>query len=145
MKAKNVAKHIINYCISINTPISNLQLQKILYFIDIYHLIRTNKRLIDDEYFKTNKYGCFIENIYKEYLYFASNPINIYQDDATEEFEINIKGELYGYIDKLSKMYPSFLVEKNVKINNILNIKEDTIIANEILNKIKDETIKGNI
>ncbi|OOY01835.1 hypothetical protein BOQ02_03600 [Campylobacter coli] len=112
MKAENVAKHIINYCLSIDNPISNLQLQKILYFIDIYHLIRTNKRLIEDENFKAWDYGPVIENIYKKYLFFASNPINIYQD-FTEEFDGNIRGELYGYIDKLSKIYPSVLVEKS--------------------------------
>ncbi|EAH6092207.1 DUF4065 domain-containing protein [Campylobacter coli] len=112
MKAENVAKHIINYCLSIDNPISNLQLQKILYFIDIYHLIRTNKRLIEDENFKAWDYGPVIENIYKKYSFFASNPINIYQD-FTEEFDGNIRGELYGYIDKLSKMYPSVLVEKS--------------------------------
>ncbi|MDY5616189.1 MAG: DUF4065 domain-containing protein [Helicobacter sp.] len=118
MKAKNVANHIINYCLSINNPVSNLQLQKILYFIDIYHLIRTKERLIDDEYFKAWDYGPVIESIYKKYSYFASNPINIFQDDTTEEFEDNIKGELYGYIDKLSKMYPSFLVEKSHEPNS---------------------------
>ncbi|HEB7550037.1 TPA: DUF4065 domain-containing protein [Campylobacter coli] len=112
MKAENVAKHIINYCLSIDNPISNLQLQKILYFIDIYHLIRTNKRLIEDENFKAWDYGPVIENIYRKYSFFASNPINIYQD-FTEEFDENIRGELYGYIDKLSKIYPSVLVEKS--------------------------------
>ncbi len=112
MKAENVAKHIINYCLSIDNPISNLQLQKILYFIDIYHLIRTNKRLIEDENFKAWDYGPVIENIYRKYSFFASNPINIYQD-FTEEFDENIRGELYGYIDKLSKIYPSVLVENS--------------------------------
>ncbi|EIY3538188.1 DUF4065 domain-containing protein [Campylobacter jejuni] len=117
MKAENVAKHIINYCLSINNPISNLQLQKILYFIDIYYLIRTNKRLIEDENFKAWDYGPVIENVYKKYSFFASNPINIYQN-FTEEFNENIKGELYGYIDKLSKMYPSVLVEKSHELGS---------------------------
>ena len=73
---------------------------------------------MDDEYFKAWDYGPVIESIYKKYSYFASNPINIFQDDTTEEFEDNIKGELYGYIDKLSKMYPSFLVEKSHEPNS---------------------------
>ena len=46
MKAKELAKHIIDYCISINNPISNLQLQKILYFVDMFYLIHKNVRLI---------------------------------------------------------------------------------------------------
>lgn len=113
MKASNLANHIINYCLSINNPVSNLQLQKILYFIEIYHIIRTDECLIEDEHFKALKFGPVLESIYKKYSYFASNPINIFQDGTTEEFEDNIKGELYGYIEKLSKMYPSFLVDKS--------------------------------
>lgn len=112
MKASNVAKHIINYCLSIGNPVSNLQLQKILYFMDIYHLIRTKTRLIDDENFSAWDYGPVIESIYREYSFYASNPINIYKE-ADEDFDEMMSGELYGYIDKLSKMYPSFLVEKS--------------------------------
>lgn len=117
MKAINVAKHIINYCLGIENPVSNLQLQKIMYFMDIYNLIRTKKRLISDENFSAWDYGPVIENIYRKYSFYASNPINIYEE-TSEEFDDNMRGELYGYIDKLSNMYASYLVEKSHEKNS---------------------------
>lgn len=38
MKALDVAKYIINKCIELNKPISNLQLQKIMYFVHLGYL-----------------------------------------------------------------------------------------------------------
>lgn len=36
--AIEIAKYVITYCMLMNTPVSNLQLQKILYYLQVYYL-----------------------------------------------------------------------------------------------------------
>ena len=144
MKAKEVAKHIINYCIGIDNPISNLQLNKMLYFLDIYYLINKHKRLIADENFVAWKYGPVIESIYKKYSMYASNTIKKWED-FEEDFDDDFKGSLYGFIDKLSKYSPFELVERSFeKDSPCERTKRDEIIPLEYLEEYANQfRVKG--
>ncbi len=66
MKALDVAKYILNKCTNDNHPISNLQLQKILYYIQHDFLVRNNKPLFDDD-FEAWKFGPAIPVVYYRY------------------------------------------------------------------------------
>ncbi|WP_051604717.1 Panacea domain-containing protein [Helicobacter rodentium] len=110
MKALEVAKHIINYCIGINKPVSNLQLQKMLYFLDIFYLVNKKGRLITDKDFQAWQYGPVIPEVYQNYAFNAAYPINIRQD-IKEEFPDDYSGYLYAFIHKLAKMKPWDLVD----------------------------------
>ena len=46
--ALEVAKYVINKCTVENYPVSNLQLQKILYFLQKKYLIQQGRRLFKD-------------------------------------------------------------------------------------------------
>jgi len=109
MKGVDVAKNIINYCISINKPITNLHLQKTLYFLDVYHLVNYNKRLLDEN-FKAWKMGPVIEGVYYKFSHFGANPIVIAQE-ITVELPKENRGYLFGYIDKIANMNTWDLVE----------------------------------
>ncbi len=103
MKALEVAKHIINYCIGIEKPVSNLQLQKMLYFLDIFYLVNKRERLITDGNFQAWQYGPVIPEVYQNYAFNAAYPINVRQK-IKEEFPNDYSGYLYAFIDKLAKM-----------------------------------------
>ena len=48
-KAMDIAQYVINYAIDLNKPVSNLKLQKILYYIQAALLINTTDSFIEDE------------------------------------------------------------------------------------------------
>lgn len=72
--ALDIARYVINYSLEINSPVSNLKLQKLLYFIQGNFL-----RILDRPCFKDDieawKYGPVIPIVYREFKKFGSNYI----------------------------------------------------------------------
>lgn len=92
-KAESVANYIIAYALKIGHPVSNIQLQKILYYIQVYFL--KNK---GDSFFKDDieawLIGPVIPNVYYQYAVFGPAPITIFNEtdidlDSKEQKELN--------------------------------------------------------
>lgn len=101
--ALDIAKYIVKKCIDDNKPISNLQLQKILYFIQVYYLTNKNTPLFDED-FEAWQFGPVIPVVYNRYSMYGAEKIKgIYAEEKAlediaehEEFDeiINQKREL---------------------------------------------------
>lgn len=72
-----LAKYIINKCTNDGYPVSNLQLQKILFNLQKYFIVNRHKRLIIDD-FEAWPYGPVLRNVYIEYCSYGSMAINQY-------------------------------------------------------------------
>lgn len=72
MRALQAAKHA---CRASGWSISNLQLQKILYFAHMIYMGRTGQPLIDDESFEAWTYGPVLPSAYRFVSGFGSRPI----------------------------------------------------------------------
>ena len=73
--ALDVAEYVLWYCENkLKTPITNLQLQKILYYIQGKSLELYNKPLFDNN-IEAWDYGPVIPDVYYEYNRFIANPI----------------------------------------------------------------------
>lgn len=72
--AEDVARFIVNMCIDEKCPISNLQLQKILYFCQREYHRATGNPLFDDD-FQAWQYGPVIPDIYKMFSLFGGMKI----------------------------------------------------------------------
>lgn len=113
MKALDLAKYIIIKSNEFKTPISNLQLQKILYFINLVYLKRTNRFLIDkDESFYAWRHGTVNEDVYREYSIYGGDKIPIPKHklsltNKTDEDNEKITDELVGIIDEKIKKFAS--------------------------------------
>ena len=83
MKALDVAAHTINHCIDIGNPITNLKLQKILYFLDMTYLVNVGERLIDEN-FEAWQYGPVVKEVYDKYSSYAASPIELKQEFKEE-------------------------------------------------------------
>lgn len=94
--AKDIAVYIINYCNSINMPITNLKLQKILYFLQYEWYCKTGKQLIKDNFY-AYQLGPVIPKLYSLYSVYASFTL----PEQNDEIEI--------------------LEKQKEKINDILN------------------------
>ena len=69
--AKEVAKYVICFCNSNNYAISNLKLQKILYFIQAEFLMDTQKPCFEDQ-IEAWDFGPVVPNVYFEYRIYGS-------------------------------------------------------------------------
>ncbi len=105
--ANDVAKYIINYAIEKENPITNLHLQKILYFvwIDFY---KATKEHLFDESIEAWQYGPVVPKVYNEYFIFSSFQLKFKQDEIIQNDE-----RLNGFIDKYYKQTVSDLVKKS--------------------------------
>ena len=89
MKALDLAAYIVNLCIEKGNPVSNLQLQKIMYFTHLYYLRNYKLKLITDLPFEAWKFGPVIEQVYYKYSIYVANPIiNREELDANVEQKI---------------------------------------------------------
>lgn len=65
--AMDVADEIITLANEKGKPVSNLKLQKIMYFLNALYLVENKKPLIDDAKFEKWDYGPVIHYVYSEY------------------------------------------------------------------------------
>lgn len=82
MDAKTISKYIIDKCTNEGHPVTNFQLQLILYFIQINFMKLLNVAAFDED-IEAWKNGPVIPAIYYEYDYCAGTPIyETYKDAA---------------------------------------------------------------
>lgn len=99
--ALDVSKYIINYVNARDTEISNLKLQKILYFIQGFSFV-----FLEGEFFKEEiyawKHGPVIREVYWQYSKFVANGIS--NEEDVLEFKTEEKKFLDSIIDELYKL-----------------------------------------
>jgi len=74
--ALDVAKYCLYYCTKIGNPISNLQLQKILYYVQAKFLVERNAPCFKDAIVAW-KYGPVVESVYHNYKYNFADAIKV--------------------------------------------------------------------
>lgn len=72
--ALNVAKYIISWCATNGAPVSNLKLQKILYFAQGEYYQQTGQLLFDDD-FLAWRLGPVVRAVYEEYCSYGASSI----------------------------------------------------------------------
>ena len=72
--AMDVAKYIVTYCTENDNPVSNLKLQKMMYFFWIDYYIRTGTYLFDNKMCAW-KFGPVAPEVYFAFSVYAGNPI----------------------------------------------------------------------
>lgn len=93
--AREIACYVLKYCKKKKKPVTNLELQKLLYFIQI-ELIRESKDIILDN-FEAWRFGPVIRGVYYDYCINGPYPIT----DIFEENEKFISKDIKKIIDKV--------------------------------------------
>ncbi|MGN0273000.1 MAG: Panacea domain-containing protein [Lachnospiraceae bacterium] len=97
--ASSVANYIIDKCSKMEKPISNLQLQKVLYFTWIEYYKRTGKTLFLDDICAW-QFGPVIPTVYYEYCSYGGRPINVMcQSELLPQDEKILDGIIDKYVD----------------------------------------------
>ncbi len=94
MNALTIAKYVITKCYNDKHPITNLKLQKMLYFLFGYYYTKYNDYLFDDK-FVAWKLGPVVLDVYFEFNSNISNPICEIFD-----VELNLPNDRHNFIDK---------------------------------------------
>lgn len=79
-KVLDVCKYVIDYSNKKEYGISNLKLQKILYFIQAYFLIKTPSRCCFDDRIEAWDFGPVVPKAYRKYKQFGSSDIPTIMD-----------------------------------------------------------------
>lgn len=110
--AMQVARYIVDKCTADRRPISNLQLQKILYFVQCEHMVQTGSPLFDDE-FSAWQHGPVIPEVYRAYSLWGANLIMENYDDAG--MDVMTRGIIDPVIEELRNVSPWALVDETHK------------------------------
>lgn len=119
-----VAKFVISYCMSMGTPVSNLQLQKILYYLQVYFL-RRGFPLFDADFYAW-QHGPVVPEVYYMFSgYGASSIQNVYSTELDQGTQANTM----PIIERLRLLDPWSLVrmthEKDQPWDRVFNGKID--------------------
>lgn len=105
--ALDVAKYII--CVALNNgdSITNLKLQKLLYYAQAWYLVNNdNEKLFEDKILAW-PYGPVVQVVYDEYKNFGRSPILI--DDCDLENPVdNLKESVKNYLDEFCETFFKF-------------------------------------
>lgn len=80
-----LSKYIITKCVKDGHPISNLQLQKILYYIQKYYVKHNNRAFVDE--IEAWQFGPVVPIVYYHFCGFGAMPITSQYEDVTISLE----------------------------------------------------------
>lgn len=114
---RELAKHILHIAHESDNPITNLQLQKIMYFT-LGYMIKENisvdiaKQLFESSKMEAWLYGPVVPEIYNDYKEFKSSPIS---DKGELSSNLNEYSEITNVILHMFNLNPFDLVELSHK------------------------------
>lgn len=96
--ARNAAYYIIRFCHEHGDAISNLKLQKLLYYAQAWHLALYNRPLFGDR-IEAWVHGPVVPSVYVEFKQWSWQPISV------EITECPLSGEVKAHMDDVMEAY----------------------------------------
>lgn len=128
-KAMDIAQYVINYAIDLGKPVSNLKLQKLLYYIQAKFLIENNNGCFEDD-IENWRHGPVVTNVYDNFKKYGNQDIEEIQT-GYRAFEIDDEFN-FSYKKKKFK-------EENIELDDRELIKE---VVNNLIDKDAWELVK---
>lgn len=114
--SKLLAEYIIMDCNRKKIPISNMKLQKIVFYCQAYHIAYYGETLIDG-HFEAWKHGAVLPSLYREYKVYKSDNILIYDEQRFHDLKNQFNEYLLSFLSKIltifGEMSPSEIRRKN--------------------------------
>ncbi len=118
----DVARYVIEYCIKKGSPISNLQLQKILYYIQVHFLVKQNGRKCFSEDILRWDYGPVVREAYNAFRKYSSSQIK--------------------EVPKIEQYYVSngkFIIEEKPFDSSCIDV-EDMLLIDEVVESYREKS-----
>ncbi|KSU21629.1 Phage protein [Lactococcus lactis subsp. lactis] len=142
----SVANFIIDYGKKINKPVSNLQLQKIMYFVQGAFLEKYNQPIIDGQ-FSRWQYGPVLREIYTIFKYNGPSPISnvaIISDDIFKLFDKKqaqiVSESTIGSSDVFQKFKNTIYQLLNTEPWELVNLSHDQKIWSDFEDEIQSHS-----
>ena len=113
----DVAKILICKFNNEDKPITQLKLQKLLYFIEAYYMVNYDEERLYKEEFNAWTYGPLCQKVYLKYKYFTNNPI---YEDSCDNLP-NLKEKIMNSIDKVCSTFGELNVSDLVALTHMEN------------------------
>ena len=139
-KVKDIAAYIVNYSIETNNYVSNLKLQKLLYYVQAYFAVQKNTPCFNEE-IRHWRHGPVVREAYSEYkVYFNDDITDIKTCGFIEDSDKDLINEV---VDSYCGYNAWDMVRKTHEEKPWVNTNSDDIIGfNEIKNIIMNIKIK---
>ena len=112
-KALELAKYVVSKCIQDDNPISNLQLQKILFYIQRDYLQNENRAAFADE-IEAWRFGPVVPNTYYNFWNYGAMPITV-KEEVNIRLTPHDKKKIDGIIEDKRNLNPWELVRDTHK------------------------------
>lgn len=128
--ALDLSKYIVSKCVREHCPISNLQLQKILYYIQKDFLLRDSIAFADE--IEAWQFGPVVPNVYYKFCGFGAMPIT--NDYGNITIKASDRHIIDGIVEAKRTLAPWVLVEDTHKPNGAwAQIYRDGIGNHEVI------------
>lgn len=114
---RKLADYIIITCNKENKDISNLKLQKLIFYCQAYHIARYRERLIDN-YFEAWKHGAVLPALYSQYSYLKYKNINKYDEDEYNDIRNSFDEYLPEFLDKIINKFGNMTANEIRELNH---------------------------
>lgn len=128
--ASKIAKYIVKEALKRNMPVTNLKLQKLLYFVQGVHLFMNEKVAFPDEIIAW-QYGPVVKDVYYEYSIYGANDIIPIDKNEKIILSMRLKKLVNFVLDDLLR-YSDIALVKETK-------KEGSPWSQVSLNEVIDE------
>lgn len=105
------SEYIIEYYNRNGKKITNLELQKLAYFLEAIYMVSTDEEYLFEEEFAAWNFGPVNFEIYKHYKNFGRIPIDL-------EKEVNINPQNLKYIENLFELFKDFTATQLVNLSH---------------------------
>jgi Uncharacterized phage-associated protein len=129
--ALEIARYIINKCIDLGRPVSNLQLQKILYYVQGEYMKKKNGEPLFEDEISAWQYGPVVSDVYYEYNNYSSREIDMYQP------QVYLNAEEKNIIDPIIRNKSDFTAWELVKATHSEDPWKNSYNRTSIISKNK--------
>lgn len=140
---EELADYIIMKCNKDGKEISNLKLQKMIFYCQAYHIAKYKERLIDCN-FEAWKHGAVLPALYHDYCSYGYSNINIFNLEKYNEIIKNFGEYLIGFLDKIIDKFSSMSADAIRTLNHNeepWKRAREGYLPSENCNKIIDEEL----
>lgn len=125
--AVDISKYIINRCNRKSIPITNLKLQKMLYFLWVEYYKARNQKLYSNEICAW-QFGPVVPDVYYEFCSYAGIPIR-------QNYDISLSIDDSEILDRLIDQYANIPTSELVGMTHLKNHPWDKIFMDGVGNR----------
>lgn len=133
-KSMDIAQYVINYSIDNNHPVSNLKLQKLLYYIQAAFLIKKGEPCFEED-IEHWRHGPVVRNVYSEYKIYMDDVIN---DKQTSYFDVYLNSNMKYVVKEVKYDENNFDDEDKTLTSKVIDSYKD-ILPWELVDKTHHE------